>query len=56
MKVIIDDMELKDIKTISRHITDFLKNLGYGIYDLEEIRNEDGKLKGFDYELYRINE
>lgn len=55
MKVIIDDMELKDIRVISRQITNFLKNLGYGIDDLKEIRNEDEKLKGFDYELYKIN-
>lgn len=55
MKLIIDDMKLKDIKVISPEIIDFLKDLGYGIHRFNEIRNEKGKLKGIEYELYEIN-
>lgn len=54
MKLTIEDMELQDIRTISREIVDFLKNLGYGIEDFKELRNQDHKLTGFDYELYKI--
>lgn len=55
MKLIIDDMELKDIKVISIEVIDFLKNLGYGVDRFREIRNEEGKLKGIEYKLYEIN-
>lgn len=55
MKLIIDDMKLKDIRIMAPEIIDFLKNLGYGINRFDEIRNEDGKLKGIEYELYEIN-
>lgn len=49
-------MELKDIRVIAREITDFLKNLDYGIDRFNELRNEEGRLKGIEYELYRIND
>ncbi len=55
MKLVIDNMELKDIRIISRKVIDFLKNLGYGVDKFHEIRNDDGKLKGIKYELYEIN-
>lgn len=55
MKLTIDNMDLKDIRVISREVIDFLKNLGYGVDRFHEIRNEDGKLKGIEYELYEIN-
>lgn len=55
MKLIIDDMELKDIRVISKEVIDFLKDLGYGIDRFNEIRNEKDKLKGIEYELYEIN-
>lgn len=55
MKLIIDDMELTDIRIVSREIIDFLKDLGYGVDRFQEIRNNDGKLKGIEYKLYRIN-
>lgn len=54
IKLIIDNMELKDIRVISPEIIDFLKDLGYGIDRFNEIRNEKGKLKGIEYELYKI--
>jgi len=55
MKLIIDDMELNDIRNISRHISKFLEGLGYGIDDFKEIRNIENKVTGVDYNLYKID-
>lgn len=55
MKLIIDDMELNDIRNISRHISKFLEELGYGIDDFKEIRNTENKVTGVDYNLYKID-
>lgn len=56
MRLIIDDMKLTDIRIVSREIIDFLKNLGYGVDNFQEIRDNNQKLKGIEYKLYRINE
>ena len=55
MKLIINEMELIDIRTISKEVVNFLKSLGYGIDTFKELRDEEGKLKGIEYELYEIN-
>lgn len=55
MKLIIDDMELNDIRNISRQISKFLEGLGYGIDDFKEIRNTENKVTGVDYNLYKID-
>ena len=54
MELVIDNMELKDIRIISKEIIDFLKDLGYGVDRFDGIRNNEGKLKGIEYKLYEI--
>lgn len=55
MKLIIDDMDLKDIRAIGKKVVDFLKSTGYGVITFEEIRDKDGDLKGIEYDLYPID-
>lgn len=43
MKLIIDDMELNDIRNVSRHISKCLEGLEYGVDDFKEIRNIETK-------------